>query len=162
MFVGLNQSALICLLPLNLQVTRQRFDMYSCFIQVPQTAIKRLATLPIGLDDDDDEEEDREASAADAAAAAGADDEFQDPSCHRELSAEQLNRLASSKVTGPSSTTPDLKARFFSATNAGGDCNGGSDDDDDNNEEVDPVIANKGTAANPGKHPLDLSLTPSC
>ena len=40
-----------------LQVTHQRYLMYSCFIQIPQATIRSLALRPIGLNDEDDDED---------------------------------------------------------------------------------------------------------
>lgn len=40
------------------QVAEYRYNMYSCFMQIPQGTVRTLALKPINLDEDDDDEED--------------------------------------------------------------------------------------------------------
>ena len=41
-----------------MQVCEYRFNMYSCFMQIPQGTVRSLALKPILLDEEDDDEED--------------------------------------------------------------------------------------------------------
>jgi hypothetical protein len=92
-----------------------RYDMYSCFMQVPQTTIKRLATKPIGLDEDDEDDDDAEATMLEAeekAAGGGGGIGGGGGDYGGALSAEFLTQHAAAKA--PAGL--DLRARFFSET----------------------------------------------
>ena len=49
---------MVLILSSNAQVAAYRYNMYSCFMQIPQGTVRTLALKPINLDEDDDDDDD--------------------------------------------------------------------------------------------------------